>query len=129
MNRYAQKQAVSALRDGKAIKRRDRAISTARQVKSYKPLPVELHRGGFNYKQIACEGDAAIYEQRWRGSDNVCYEVIHIRRHDGKYIAGQWLEPSEFYPSSSEWGVHGFTLTNKDTAFATLKELQGANGT
>ena len=29
----------------------------------YKPLPKEFRRDGFNYRQIAREGNAAIYEQ------------------------------------------------------------------
>jgi hypothetical protein len=92
---------------------------------SYKPLTIRFRRDGFNYRQIARERDAAIYEQRWSGSSkaSVCYEVIHIRRREGFQIDGRFVEPSEVYPNSEAWGLHGFTLTDKDAAFAKLKEV------
>jgi len=47
---------------------------------SYKPLPIRFRRDGFDYRQIARERDAAIYEQKWSGPSNasVCYEVIRL---------------------------------------------------
>jgi len=46
----------------------------------YKPLRKEFRRDGFNYRQIARERNAAIYEQRWTGcaEPTVSYEVIRI---------------------------------------------------
>ena len=106
-------------------KTRARAISTSKQRPYYEPLESDFQRGEFNYKQIAREGDVAIYEQTWRGCSepSVCYEVIRIRRHNGKEIKGQWVEPSEFYPSSTEWGKYGFTFTDKEAAFAKLQKI------
>jgi hypothetical protein len=91
----------------------------------YKPLPKEFRKDGFNYRQIAREGDAAIYEQTWRGGTNpsTVYEVIRIRCRDGFHIAGRFVEPAEIYPPSDAWGTDGFTITNKDAAFAKLREL------
>ena len=92
---------------------------------SYKPLPTRFRREGFNYRQIAREGDVAIYEQRWPGSENVCYEVVRIRRRESFQIDGRLVEPAEIYPHSDAWGVDGFTLTDKDAAFAKLREVAG----
>jgi hypothetical protein len=91
----------------------------------YKPLPKQFRRGGFAYRQIAREKDAAIYEQRWTGcaDPSVCYEVIRIRRREGFEVAGRFVGPAEVYPSSEAWGADGFTLTDKDAAFAKLREL------
>jgi hypothetical protein len=91
----------------------------------YKPIATDFRHDGFNYKQIAREGDIAIYEQKWTGCSNpsVAYEVVRIRRHDGFVIAGKSVEPAEIYPRSDAWGTDGFTLTDKDTAFAKLKSL------
>jgi hypothetical protein len=91
----------------------------------YKPLPTRFRRDGFNYRQIAREGEAAIYEQTWSGctDPSVCYEVIRIRRRDGFQVNGRLVEPAEVFPSSGGWGVDGFTLTDKDGAFAKLREL------
>ena len=92
---------------------------------SYKPLPKEFRRGGFDYREIAREGNAAIYEQRWTGcaEPSVCYEIIRVKRREGFEIGGRWIPPAEVYPNSEAWGMDGFTVTNKDAAFAKLSEL------
>jgi hypothetical protein len=92
---------------------------------SWKPLPTQFRRDGFKYRQIAREGGCAIYEQRWSGCRNpsVCYEVIRIRRREGFQIGARFIEPAEIYPNSEAWGVDGFTFTDKDVAFAKLREL------
>src|SRR6516165_11613180 len=97
----------------------------SKKARFYKPLPKEFRRDGFNYRQIAREGDAAIYEQRWTGcaEPSVCYEVIRIRRREGFEIGGRWVPPAEVYPNSEAWGVDGFTLSGKDAAFAKLREV------
>jgi hypothetical protein len=92
---------------------------------SCKPLPKEFQHHGFNFRQIAREGNAAKYEQRWTGcaEPSVCYEVIRIRRRNGFEIGGRFVGPAEVYPNSEAWGVDGFTLTDKDAAFAKLREF------
>jgi hypothetical protein len=108
------------------IKTRATAEAGRKKQHFYKPLPTRFRRDGFNYQQIAREGDAAIYEQRWIGCANpsVCYEVIRIRRREGFQIDGRSVEPAEVYPQSDAWGVGGFTLTDKDAAFAKLREVK-----
>ena len=92
---------------------------------SYKPLPSRFRHNGFDYRQIARERDAAIYEQTWSGCSDpsVCYEVIRIRRRDGFQIGERFVEPAEVYPNSEAWGVDGFTFTDKDAAFDKLREI------
>ena len=92
----------------------------------YKPLPKEFRHDGFTFRQIVREGDAAIYEQTWNGcqNPNVAYEVIRIRRRKGFQIGSKFVEPAEVYPKSEAWGVDGFTLTDKDAAFAKLRALR-----
>jgi hypothetical protein len=94
---------------------------------SYKLLPKECRRSGFTYRQIARERNAAIYEQTWNGcaNPNVCYEVIRIRRREGFQIGARFVEPAEIYPNSEAWGVDGFTFTDKDAAFAKLRQICG----
>jgi hypothetical protein len=91
----------------------------------YKRLPTQFRHDGFDYRQIARERNAAIYEQAWNGCRNpsVCYEVIRIRRREGFQIGARSVEPGEVYPNSEAWGVDGFTVTDKDAAFAKLREL------
>jgi len=91
----------------------------------YKPLPKEFRRDGFNYRQIARERDAAIYEQRWTGcaEPSVCYEVIRIRRRDGFQISEKVIEPYEVYPNSDAWGVDGFTFADRNKALDKFLEI------
>ena len=106
-----------------AQKTRATAEGGSKKGRSYKPLPKEFRRGGFEYRQIYRDGDAAIYEQTWSGCRNpsVCYEVIRIRRREAFQIEGRFVEPAEVYPNSEAWGVDGFTFTDKEAAFAKLR--------
>jgi hypothetical protein len=92
----------------------------------YKLLPKEFKRDGFSYRQIAREGDAAIYQQAWSGCPNpsVCYEVIRIRRREGFQINGRFVGSAEVYPKSEAWGADGFTFADKEAAFAKLRALR-----
>jgi hypothetical protein len=117
--------AASLLQGAFDIKTRATAEGGSKKGHSCRPLPTRFRRHGFDYRQIAHERDAAIYEQRWRGcaDPSVCYEVIRVRRREGFQIDGRLVEPAEVYPRSGAWGVDGFTLTDKDAAFAKLREL------
>jgi hypothetical protein len=110
--------------DGRDIKTRATAQAGSGKRHFYK-APREFRRDGFEYRQIAREGDAAIYEQTWSGcfEPSVCYEVIRIRHRDGFQIGERFVEPAEVYPKSEAWGVDGFTFTDKDAAFAKLREI------
>ena len=113
------------VRDARLIKTRARAEAWGKKRHSCKPLPTRFRRDGFNYRQIAREGDAAIYEQTWSGcpDPSVCYEVVRVRRREGFQIGDRFVAPAEVYPNSGAWGVDGFTLTDKDEAFAKLRKL------
>jgi hypothetical protein len=109
----------------RTIKTRAKGEGGSKKQPSYKRLPTRFLRDGFDYRQIARERDAAIYEQTWSGCSNprVCYEVIRIRRREGFEIDGRLVEPAELYPNSDSWGVDGFTLPDKDAGFAKLRKL------
>jgi hypothetical protein len=109
----------------RAIKTRATAEAWSKKRHPYRRLPTQFRRDGFNYRQIAREGDAAIYEQTWTNcaEPSVCYEVVRIRRREGFQINGRFVEPAEIYPKADAWGVDGFTLTDKDAAFAKLHEV------
>ena len=115
------------LQDVLDIKTRATAEAWGKKRQFYKALPTRFRRDGFNYRQIARKGDAAIYEQTWSGcaEPTVCYEVVRIRRHEGFQINGRFVEPAEIYPKPEAWGVDGFTLIDKDAAFTKLREVAG----
>jgi hypothetical protein len=123
-----QKRAPAGVRDlmpAPIGKPRSTAEGGSKKGHFYKLLAKEFRRGGFQYRQIARERNAAIYEQHWTGcaESSVCYEVIRIRRREGFQIGGRFVEAAELYPRSEAWGTDGFTLTDKDTAFVKLCEL------
>jgi hypothetical protein len=110
----AQVPAVSPIPVNKTRFRSEQVCKEGHSGSSLQPVRTEFRKGGFNYRQIAREGDWAIYEQKWRTSDNAAYEVVRIRPGSG-LLAGR-----ELYPSSEKWGTDGFTLTDKDAAFNKL---------
>ncbi len=118
------KSTLPFLQDGFGIKARATAEGDSKKSR-YKPLPKEFRRDGFAFRQIARQGNAAIYDQRWTGcaEPSVCYEVIRIRRREGFQIGEKRIQPYEIYPNSDAWGVDGFTFTDKDAAFAKLREI------
>jgi hypothetical protein len=91
----------------------------------YKPIAKEFCHDGFTFRQIVREGDVAIYQQTWNGCANpsVAYEVVRIRRRKAREIDGKIIEAAEVYPPLEAWGTDGFTLTDKDAAFAKLREM------
>jgi len=118
-------QFVGDLMPIQATKTRASAEAWSNKPHFYKRLPKEFRRGGFNYRQIARENDAAVYEQRCLGClyPAVCFEVIRVKRRQGFEINGRFIEAAEVYPSSEVWGADGFTFTNRDESWAKLGEI------
>ena len=83
-------------RDGRNIKTRATAQAGSGKRHFYKPLPKE---------------------------PSVCYETIRVKRREGFEIGGRWIPPAEVYSNSEAWGVDGFTVTDKEAAFAKLREI------
>ncbi len=88
-----------------------------------KILATEFSSKGFTYRQISRDGDVAVYEQRWGRNGSAAYETVIVQRHNGREIAGAYIPPAEFMPSSSQWGVKGWTFTDKDGALQKALEL------
>jgi hypothetical protein len=123
-----QKGALPFVRDSmppRARKTRATAEGGTKEGHFYRPLPKEFRRDCFNYRQIAREGNAAMYQQLWNGNlvRTICYEVIRIRRRERFQIAGKFVEPAEVYPRSELWGADGFTFTSSDKAWAKFSEF------
>jgi len=91
---------------------------------SYERLAKAFTLSGFGYRQIARQGNWAIYEQRWPGSENLCYEIIRIRREEATtFPSGRSYPAREVYPSSEAWGVDGFTVTDRNKAWDKFFEI------
>lgn len=89
-----------------------------------KKLEKEFESAGFKYKQIHRENMYAIYERKHIESIlDPHYEAIKILNHNGMEIAGKKIPPSEFYPSSNNWGTNGYTCLNKKAAYDRLDRM------
>jgi hypothetical protein len=106
-------------------KTRARAEGRTKKGRFYRPLPTRFRHNGFDYRQIARKGDAAIYEQRWTGCPDtaVGFEVIRVRRREGFRIGGRFVQPADVYPKSELWGVDGFTVTDRNSAWDKFFEI------
>ena len=81
-----------------------------------KILEKEFAYKGFDFKQVFRDGKFAIYEQKKDGYSFLKYEVVVIESHNGYELAGKIFPPSEMYPSSTQWGIKGFTMDSYDDA-------------
>jgi hypothetical protein len=87
-------------------------------------LAKNFKQKGFNFSQVKRDGDFAIFEKVPVNGTHTSYEVIIISRHNGYELGGQYIEPAETYPSSSQWGTKGWTHTTLKSAEAKLKALK-----
>ena len=86
-------------------------------------------RKSFVHNQIKRDGKIAIYE-RWKANpETKHYEVVKIGSHNGYTIAGQFVAPSEVYPSSTAWGVTGWTYNTINEAEKKFKQLVAEQST
>lgn len=80
-----------------------------------KLLPACFTSKGFTHRLLKRVGDIAIFERFKTNPDKAHFEVVRIQSHDGRSIAGKFFPSSEFYPSTSQWGTHGFTYTQEQS--------------
>jgi len=92
-----------------------------------KILEKNFTRKVFNYEQLYRKGNLAIYAQKHKDTDSATYEVIIIKSHNGYEIGGVKIEPSEVYPSDSQWGILGWTCQTLEAAKNKIKKLEELN--
>ena len=75
------------------------------------PLVTQFAKGNYRYRQVWRQGDIAIFEQQHKENPQVIrYEVVKIRVVPPTTTPGGTTLPErEAYPSSSSWGLYGFT--------------------
>lgn len=89
-----------------------------------KILDKEFNYNGFDFTQMYRDGKYAIYKQTKKGWKSAVYEVIIIESHNGYDLAGQHFPPSEMYPSTTQWGIKGFTELTYDAAMDKIEKLK-----
>jgi hypothetical protein len=91
-----------------------------------KKLEKFFTKKGFAYTEIKRVGNKAIYKQVHEEIQEAKphYEVIVIKSHDGYEIAGNKIPPGEVYPSTTQWGVLGWTYVDLEDAENKFKQLK-----
>lgn len=77
----------------------------------------------WNFKQVCREKEYAIYERKKEDDTFIHYEVIKVLKHNGLIMHGNKIPPSEYYPSSNQWGIYGFTCRTRQAAYARLDRM------
>lgn len=90
-----------------------------------KSLPLKFVKKGFRHTQIKRERDVALYKRQSLENSKVFhFEVVVISSHNGTTIEGNYIEPGELYPSSSQWGDKGWTCISLEAAEEKFKNVQ-----
>jgi hypothetical protein len=90
-----------------------------------KLLPQKFTKKGYKHTLIEREDDVALYKrQRVENSKVIHYEVVIITSHNGTTIEGNYIEPGELYPSSSQWGERGWTCITLEQAETRYKAVK-----
>jgi len=59
---------------------------------TYKTIPAQFHKKGFQYNQLKRDGMKAIFQQTKMGSTMNNYEVVKLGRHNGYTMGGMAIE-------------------------------------
>jgi hypothetical protein len=107
------------------LKTSPRAEAWSEKPRSCKRLATRFRHNGFDYQQISRAANAAIFKQTWNGCSDpaVCYEIVRIREREGFEIGGRFVEPAEVYPNPGAWGVDGWTVGDRESAFRKFQEV------
>lgn len=90
---------------------------------------------GFDFTQIQRTANHAIYEKTRNGESH--FETIRIqiakkdqtikfKKKDGSVNEMFVPKGKESYPSSSQWGIEGFTLIDRESAQSKLNKMEQA---
>jgi len=93
-------------------------------------LPEEFRLNGWAYEQIIRRNDICIYSQT-RQKDGApyatieYYEVIRVQHRKAKKTpkTGTLIPEGEYYPKTSQWGIHGWTYSTYEKALAKFNAL------
>lgn len=94
-----------------------------------KELDKTIKRNGFTYELLKRDTSRAIYAQYIKTIDYpIGYEIIKIRRNvvseNGTLKSIYLPENAEIYPSTSKWGIDGWTFKTIEQAENKYNEIQ-----
>ena len=92
-----------------------------------KILPTTFRSDGFDFALLKRYGDIALLRKTKPRLRFESLEVVVIQRHNTFEIKGKLIPASEHLPSSGQWGVKGWTYSDRlsaDRKFNQLKEVR-----
>lgn len=88
-----------------------------------KKLAKQFTSKGFTYTEVTRVGNKAIYKQSKDDQSSTSFEVVKIGKHNGYELNGVKIAAAETYPSTSLWGVQGWTYRDLDDAKKKFKKI------
>jgi hypothetical protein len=69
-------------------------------------------KNGYDFELLTRKGNVGVFCGSPKVGTIKTWEVIIIKSHNGREIAGNYFPPAEFPPSNEEWGSKGWTFSN-----------------
>jgi hypothetical protein len=88
-----------------------------------KEIPPAFRHDGFEFKLLLREGNIGLFRKTKPGLTFESFEVVIIQRHDTFTIQGKQVEAGEHLPSSEQWGVKGWTYSDRVSAGRKFDQL------
>lgn len=91
-----------------------------------KKVPEKFIKKGFKHILVKREANLALYKRHMVEStrNTTHYEVVIITVHNGVTIEGNYIEPGELYPSTSQWGEKGWTHSSLEEAEKKFQQVK-----
>jgi len=80
-------------------------------------------KNGYDFELVARKNNVAAFCGSPKAGKARTWEVIIIKSHNGREIAGNYFPPAEFPPSNEEWGSKGWTFSNPVDAMHKLMDV------
>ena len=87
-------------------------------------LPTQFRIDGFDFVQIAREGDVALFRKTKPPLSFETFEVTIVqKRQEHQWPDGRVTPAHEAMPGNEDWGTHGWSLQSLDRAWEKFAEL------
>ena len=91
-----------------------------------KKLPTHFRSDDFDFRQIAREGDVALFRKTKQYPSLLLetFEVVIVRKMDDHIgPRGEMISAGEHMPRSEQWGTHGWSLQTLKRAWEKFHEV------
>ena len=93
-----------------------------------KILPTTFRSGSFDFELLKRDGDIALFRKTKPRLRFESLEVVIIQTHETFEIKGKLIPAGEHLPPSGQWGVKGWTYSDRPSAERKFNQLISASG-